>query len=114
MARDSAFHHPITRVYLGLVVDDILARGPKLELDKFMETFQTKFLCTEPNHLTDDNSIDFSGLRLTRETKSNGQVGYYIDLILTNRVILTNIQLTTVLMSHVIAVSIVLRLPYAF
>ena len=74
-----AFHHPITRVYLGLVVDDILARGPKLELEKFMETFQTKFLCTEPNHLTDDNPIDFSGLRLTRETKSNGQVGYYID-----------------------------------
>jgi hypothetical protein len=44
-----------------------------------MDTFQTKFLCTEPNHLTDDNPIDFSGLRLTRETKSNGQVGYYID-----------------------------------
>ena len=83
-----AFHHPIARVYLGLVVGDILARGPKLELDKFMETFQTKFLCTEPNHLTDDNSIDFSGLRLTRETKSNGQVGYYI---LTNKVISTNI-----------------------
>ena len=35
---------------------------------------------TEPNHLMDDNHIDFSRLRLTRETKSNGQVGYYMHI----------------------------------
>ena len=75
----SSFVHKTTGVRLGLVVDDILARGPPGAVRAFMESFREHFDCTEPNYLTDNNSLEFSGFRLTRETLSNGDVGYYLD-----------------------------------
>ena len=74
------FTHPVTRMRLGVHVDDILARGSRKQTKLFWELLGARFGLKSWEIVEYDNPIVFTGYTISKVNR-NGQAWYTMDMI---------------------------------
>jgi hypothetical protein len=72
------FVHPDTNHKVVLFVDDFLCRGSRESSEKFYSALKSRFDCKDETYLEDDQSLVFTGLRVSQE-RSEGRPVTVVD-----------------------------------
>ena len=74
-----AFVHPITKLKLATVVDDILCRGSATASAAFYSALRAKFEVTDPDFLTPQNKLTYVGLDISMVQHKDGSTYICLD-----------------------------------
>jgi hypothetical protein len=74
-----AFVHPITKLKLATVVDDILCRGSATASAAFYSALRAKFEVTDPDFLTPQNKLTYVGLDISMVQHTDGSTYICLD-----------------------------------
>ena len=74
-----AFVHPITKVKLATVVDDIICRGSPEASAAFYKALRDKFEVTKPDFLTPQNKLTYVGLDISMVQHKDGPTYICLD-----------------------------------
>ena len=68
------YYHPDTKHTVVVWVDDLICRGSQQVSDEFYSKLAQKFDCKEPQYVTEDNSITFTGWDISMRAVAGDQV----------------------------------------
>ena len=73
------FSHPVTKMRLGVHVDDIIARGSRKQTTLFWEQLESKFALKEWDIVDCDTPLTYIGMQVGKQRKGS-QVWYTLDM----------------------------------